>query len=279
MRFGVTIFGTDETMSPPEVAREAEARGFTSIYLPEHTHIPISRRTPPATGDTELREEYKRTLDPFVALTAAAAVTTTIRLGTGVSLVAQRDPILTAKEAATLDLLSGGRFVFGIGFGWNHEEMESHGVAPERRRDIAREKTLAIKRLWADDVASFEGTYVHLEPSWSWPKPLQRPGPPILIGGGAGPTLFRHVAEYADGWIPIGGAGLSEAIPQLREAVAAAGRDPQKLEIVPFGSLPNPGKLEHFHSIGVTEVVFRLPASGRDLVLADLDRYAALIGS
>src|SRR5437763_2815379 len=185
MRFGVTIYATDQTMSPADVAREAEARGFLSMYLPEHTHVPTSRRTPPATGDAELPEEYKRTLDPFVALTAAATATTTIRLGTGVCLVAQRDPILTAKETATLDLLSGGRFVFGIGFGWNHEEMESHGVDPTRRRDIAREKPLTIKRLWADDVASFEGTYVHLEPSWSWPKHLQRPGPPILIGGGA----------------------------------------------------------------------------------------------
>src|SRR5438477_9837076 len=184
MRFGVTIFATDQTISPSEVAREAEARGFRSMYLPEHTHVPTSRRTRPATGDAELPEEYKRTLDPFVALTAAAAVTTTIRLGTGVCLVAQRDPIVTAKEVATLDLLSGGRVTFGIGFGWNHEEMESHGVEPERRRDIAREKTLTIKRLWADDVASFHGEYVHLEPSWSWPKPTQRPGPPVLIRGG-----------------------------------------------------------------------------------------------
>ena len=151
-------------------------------------------------------------------------------------------------------------------------------VEPKRRRDIAREKTLTIKRLWADDVASFHGEYVHLEPSWSWPKPTQRPGPPVLIGGAAGPTLFRHIAEYGEGWVPIGGAGLTEALPRLRDEVAAAGRDPDELEIVPFGSLPNPGKLEHFRSIGVTEVVFRLPAAGRDAVLAELDRYAALIG-
>jgi probable F420-dependent oxidoreductase len=277
MRVGVTVFATDLSMDPAALAREAEARGFHSLYLPEHTHIPTSRRTPPPTGEAELPDEYRRTLDPFVALTAAAAATTQLRVGTGVCLVAQRDPLVTAKAAATLDHLSGGRFVFGVGFGWNREEMADHGVDPATRRARAREHVLAMRRLWEDDAASYAGEFVAFEPSWSWPKPVQRPGPPVLIGGAAGPTLFRHVAEYADGWMPIGGAGLARALPELRAAVEEAGRDPADLEVVPFGSLPDPGKLEYFASLGVTEVVLRLPSAGADDVLAVLDDYARVL--
>ncbi|MEJ5254010.1 MAG: LLM class F420-dependent oxidoreductase [Acidimicrobiales bacterium] len=277
MRYGVTIFGTDRSMDIVELAREAEARGFESLYLPEHTHIPVSRRTPPPTGDPELPEEYKRTLDPLVALAAASSVTSSIRLGTGVALPAQRDPIVTAKAIATLDLLSGGRFVFGIGFGWNEDELENHGVSMADRRAVCRERVLAMRSLWADEVGGYDGAFTHITPSWSWPKPVQRPHPPILIGGGAGPKLFSHIVEYANGWIPIGGAGLSSALPRLREQWEAAGRDPSTLEVVPFGSIPDPGKLEHFERIGVTECVFRLPSAPRDEVLPVLDRWSALL--
>src|SRR5690242_12973735 len=175
MRFGVTMFMTDTTMGPVELARAVEERGLHSLYVPEHTHIPTSRRTPPPTGDAELRDEYKRTLDPFVALAMAAAATDRILVGTGICLVAQRDPIVTAKEVATLDALSGGRFMFGIGFGWNEDEIASHGVTMKQRRDIARENVLTMQALWRDDVAEFEGEHVHLAPSWAWPKPAQRP--------------------------------------------------------------------------------------------------------
>jgi probable F420-dependent oxidoreductase len=271
------MFATDRTMSVPALARAAEARGLYSLYIPEHTHIPTSRRTPPPTGDAELADEYKRTVDPFTALAAAAAITERIRLGTGICLVAQRDPIVTAKAVATLDQLSGGRFEFGVGFGWNRDEMEDHGVDPTTRRDQAREHVLAMRALWTDEVASFAGEYVRFAPSWSWPKPTRPGGPPVLIGGAAGPKLFAHVAEYADGWIPIGGAGIKEALPALQAAWASAGRDPSGPRVVPFGTVPASGKLDYYATLGIDEVVLRVPGAGRDEVLAVLDRYAAFV--
>ena len=277
MKIGVTIFATDRSMSPLELAREAEARGFHSLYVPEHTHIPTSRRTPPPTGDPVLPEEYKRTLDPCVALAAAAGVTSRIRLGTGIALVAQHDPIVLAKVLATLDVVSQGRLVFGVGYGWNREEMESHGVDYGRRREIVREKMLAIQALWSNEVAEFEGEYVCFEPSWQWPKPVQQPRPIVLLGGAAGPTLFAHVAEYADGWLPIGGAGIKAALPELRRACEARGRDPAALHVVPMCVLPDAGKLEHYASIGVTEAVLRLPSAPREEVMPVLDAYARFL--
>ncbi len=277
MRYGVTMFSTDRSMDVVELARQAEQRGFDSIWIPEHTHIPLSRITPPPTGDAELPEEYKRSLDPLIALAAAASATSTIRLGTGIALPAQRDPIVTAKAIATLDLISGGRFSYGIGFGWNEDEIADHGVSMADRRAVCREHVLATIALWTEEEASFDGEFVSFPPSWSWPKPVQKPHPPILIGGGAGPKLLAHAAEYCDGWIPVGGAGLSEAIPRYKDAVAAAGRDPEAMEIVPFGSLPDPGKLAHFASIGVTECVFRIPSADADEVLPTLDKWAALL--
>jgi probable F420-dependent oxidoreductase len=237
----------------------------------------VSRRTPPPTGDAELREEYKRTVDPFVSLAAAAAVTDHIQLGTGVCLVAQRDPIVTAKEVATLDILSGGRFVFGVGFGWNIDEMQHHGVDPKRRREQAREHVLTMKALWTDDVAVFNGEHVHLDGSWSWPKPVQPGGPRILLGGAAGPKLFAHIAEYGDGWIPIGGAGVRAAMVDLHRAFDEVGRDPASLSILPFGTIADPGKLEYYASIGVDEVVLRVPSAPADVVLPVLDEYARLV--
>ena len=277
MRLGVTLFATDRSIAPAQLAREVEARGFASLYFPEHTHIPVSRRTPAPTGDAELAEEYRRTLDPFVALAAAAAVTSRIRLGTGICLIAQRDPIVTAKAVATLDHLSGGRFTFGVGYGWNVEEMESHGVDPRTRRARAREHLQAMERLWADDEASYQGTFVHLEPSWSWPKPVQRPRPTVLVGGAPGAALFEHIAAAADGWIPIGGAGVAAALPELHRAMREAGRDPAGVQVVQFGVHPDREKLDHYASLGATEVVLRLPSGPAEVVLPVLDRYAAFL--
>jgi probable F420-dependent oxidoreductase len=274
---GVTIFLTDTSIGAVELAKEVEARGFESLWVPEHTHIPVGRKTPYPGGEP-LPEEYRRTHDPLVVLTAAAAVTTTLRVGTGISLVAQRDPIVTAKAVATLDLLSAGRVSLGVGFGWNEDELEHHGVAMRDRRAVARERVLAMQALWAEDEAGFEGEHVRFSPSWSWPKPLRR-RVPVLLGGAPGPKLFAHIAEYCDGWIPIGGRGLTEAIPELRRVVEEAGRDPAGLEIIPFGSIPDPGKLDHFERLGVTECVFRIPSWPRDRVLPLLDEQAALVAS
>jgi probable F420-dependent oxidoreductase len=264
-------------MDVVELARAAEVRGLHALYLPEHTHIPVSRRTPPPTGDAELAEEYRRTLDPFVALAACAAVTDTLVLGTGIALVAQRDPIVTAKAVATLDHVSGGRVVLGVGFGWNEDELEHHGVSMRDRRAVAREHVLAMQALWRNDEAAFDGEHVHLAPSWSWPKPVQAGGPPVLLGGAAGPKLFAHIAEYGDGWIPIGGAGVREALPALHAATEAAGRDPAALRVVPFGTRPDPGKLEYYASLGIDEVVLRVPSAPAEVVLPLLDHAAALI--
>lgn len=268
------MFVTDLAVRPDELAVALEERGFASLYIPEHTHIPISRRTPAPTGDDVLPEEYRRTLDPFVALMAAAAATERLRVGTGICLVAQHDPLVLAKSIATLDQLSGGRFAFGVGYGWNREEMEDHGVDPSTRREVVREKVLAIEALWVQEEAGFAGDHVRFEPSWSWPKPRQQPRPPVLVGGGPGPTTFSHIAEFGDGWIPIGGAGVEDALPDLRAAMEEAGRDPSTLEVVTFGTVPAPGKLDHYREIGVTEVAFRIPSAPRDEVLPILDEYA-----
>ena len=276
MRFGVSVFLTDTSIEPAVAAREAEERGFDSLYMPEHTHIPVSRKTPAPMGEP-LPEQYWHSLDPFVALTAAALATSRLRVGTAICLIAQRDPFITAKEVATLDVVSRGRLVLGVGFGWNVEEIEDHGVEYGKRRAVGREKVLAMKRLWEDDEASFEGEFVRFEASWAWPKPAQKPHPPVLIGGGAGPTLFSHIAEYGDGWMPIGARGVAAALPRLREALEAAGRDPFSIEVVPVGSTPDAGKLEYFAKVGITEAVFGLPHGGRDLVLTEMDRCAAVV--
>ena len=279
MDIGVMLFPTDRSIGPVELAQAVEERGLHSLYFPEHTHIPVSRRTPyPAGG--ELPEEYKRTHDPFLALTAAAVVTERIQLGTGICLVAQRDPIVTAKAVASLDVLSGGRFVFGIGVGWNEDEMGHHGVEPGRRRAVAREHVLAMKALWTQDEASFEGEHVHLEPSWSWPKPVQHPHPPILLGGAGGPVTFRHVVEYCDGFMPIGGRGVvRDRITELRQVAQEAGRDPDSLLLKVFGVRPKPDTLQDYADAGVGEVIVGLPSAGVDVVLPLLDRCASLVGA
>ena len=273
MKIGLTIFLTDRTIATVELAREAEVRGFSSLWFPEHTHIPVSRRTPAPTGDAELPEEYLRCLDPLVALTAAAVATSRLVVGSGVSLVAQHHPIDYAKAWATLDLVSAGRARFGVGFGWNVEEMADHGVEYTTRREHAREHVLAMQALWSVDEASFSGRYVDFEPTFSWPKPVQQPRIPTLIGGGAGPKMFAHIAEWADGWLPIGGGGIRDALPALHAAWAEAGRAGAP-QVIPFGTVPSQQKLAYYESIGCTEVVLRVPAVGRDEALRTLDSFA-----
>jgi probable F420-dependent oxidoreductase len=277
MRYGITAFLTDGSIGPAELARAAEERGLESLWVPEHTHIPLSRVTPwPGRG--ELPEEYKRTLDPFIALTVAAAATKRLRVATGICLVAQRDPIVTAKEVASLDLVSGGRFVFGVGIGWNRDEAEDHGVDFPRRRSQAREHVLVMQRLWSDEVASFEGTFRKLPPSWAWPKPVQRPRPPIFVGGAPSPALFAHIAEWGDGWLPLGGGGVQEGMQALRVAFEKAGRDPGTARLVIYGALPDVEKMEHYRGLGAEEVVFRMPSEGVEGMMPLLDRYAEVIG-
>jgi probable F420-dependent oxidoreductase len=271
VRIGTTIFLTDETITPTRLARELEQRGFHSLYLPEHTHIPASRESPyPPGGD--LPREYTRTLDPFTALACAAAVTERLHLGTGIALLAQHDPIVLAKQVATLDHLCGGRFTLGAGYGWNREEAAGHGVVWARRRDAVRDKVAVMRALWAPEPTAYKGEFASVEPSLAHPKPATAPR--TLIGGGAGPLLFSHIAEWADGWLPIGGGGLTEQMPKLRRVWEDAGRDPAALHVVPFAVLPNPGTLDHYRGLGVEEVVLQLPPGGIDEVLRTLDEYA-----
>ncbi|MBK3556501.1 LLM class F420-dependent oxidoreductase [Streptomyces sp. MBT56] len=281
MRISTTIFLTDETVTPVRLARELEQRGFGGLYLPEHTHIPVSRRTPYPMGG-ELPREYGRTLDPFVALGQAAAVTERLTLGTGITLVAQHDPIDLAKQAATLDHLSGGRFTLGVGYGWNVEEAADHGVEWPTRRDRVRDRMALMRALWADEPTGYAGAFGSVQASEAHPKPFQRPrgpvnGPRTLIGGGAGPKLFAHIAEYADGWLPIGGGGLTESLPKLRAAWEEAGRDPKGLQVVPYAVQPSPGKLGHYAELGIEEVVLQLPPADEAEVLRTLDAYAAYL--
>lgn len=273
MRIGITTFVTDYTIDIVTLARAVEERGFASLYLAEHTHIPTARNTPAPMGG-ELGREYSHLVDPFVALAAAAAVTSSLTLGTGVSLVAQHDAVALAKQVATLDNLCGGRFVLGAGYGWNREEMATHGVEYGQRREVVRERVLLMKALWRDDEASFSGEHVSLEPSWQWPKPVRR-DVPILLGGQAGPKFFDAICDYADGWIPFGGAGLSKTLPELRARWVDAGRDPAALRCVPFGTVPDASKLEHYASLGIDEVVLRIDDGSAEEVLANLDAAAA----
>lgn len=278
MKIGITIMATDVSIGAAELAAAAEARGFSSLYLPEHTHIPTSRETPPPVGQEDvLPERYKRILDPFVALGACAEATETLTIGTGICLVAQRDPIATAKAVATLDFMSGGRFVFGIGYGWNVDEMRDHGVAYDERRSVVRDFMLTMRALWADEPQSFEGKHASVSESWAWPKPARKPGPPVMIGGAAGPRLFAHVAEFGDGWLPVGGGGIKKSLPMLGEAAEAAGRDPSELRVVPLWALPDRDKLDYYASLGIEEVVLQFPSEPRDPAMRTLDELAPLV--
>jgi probable F420-dependent oxidoreductase len=280
MRIGLMMFPTDRGIQPIELARHAEASGFDSLWFPEHSHIPTSRRSPwgGIAGAPPLPEEYWRTHDQFIALTAAAAVTTTLRLGTGITLVAQRDPIWLAKEVASLDVISGGRLLFGVGFGWNHEEMETHGVDIHHRRAVVREKVLACKALWTQDEAEFHGQYVNIEPSWAWPKPLQSPHPPIVVGASPTDLHFRHIVEYADAWMPIEGRWpIDEAWMKLQRLAQAADRDPASLRLGVFAAKPDAAHLARLRDIGASFVALMLPPLDRDAALAKMESYAPLV--
>ena len=278
MHLGIAIFPTEYAISPDELAREVEQRGFESIWFPEHTHIPASRRTP-WPGGGELPREYWHTYDPFIALTAAASATTRLRLGTGICLVIERDPIVTAKEVATLDKLSNGRVIFGIGGGWNAEEMENHGTDYKRRWRVLRERALAMKEIWTKDEAEFHGEFVNFDPIWSFPKPVQKPHPPILMGGD-GPTTFERVIEFCDGWMPIGLrlVNAEEKIAALKRRAEEADRDPSSISITVFAANAERKALDGLERAGVERAIFYVPPAGREKVLPVLDRYVQVMG-
>jgi probable F420-dependent oxidoreductase len=278
MRLGITAALTDQDLAPAVLATAVEELGFDSLYLPEHTHLPVQEDTPPALVGGVRLDDYKRCLDPLVALSTAAAVTARIGLGTGILLVAQHEPILLAKQVATLDHLSGGRVTLGVGFGWNRTEAEDHGVEWARRHQVVREHLAAAEAIWSTDQAEYHGEFVDFGPTWSWPKPAQQPRVRTLIGGGANDAVFAAVVESADGWIPIGGSGLAAAIPRLHALAHEAGRDPAALSVVPFGTFADQGKLEHYAGIGITEVVLRVRAGDERAVRAELESLAPLVG-
>jgi probable F420-dependent oxidoreductase len=276
MLVGTFHFPTDYGIVVTELARELEARRFESLFVCEHTHIPASRRTPFPSGG-ELPKRYSHTHDPFVALSFAAAATRTLKLGTGICLVPQHDPIVVAKSAASLDLLSGGRLIFAMGAGWNAEEMENHGTRYQDRFKVLRERALAIKALWTQEEADFHGEFVNFDKVWQYPKPRQRPHPPMLLGGETDHTIKR-VVEFCDGWFPRarGGWEPKSAVVRLRQAAEAAGRDPATLSITVFAAPPDESALSVYREAGIDRVLLEVPDKGRDDVLRLLDRLAPL---
>jgi len=276
MHFGLTIFPTDYSIQPADLAMEAEARGFESLWLPEHTHIPTSRKSP-WPGGAELPKYYYDTYDPFLSLAAAAAVTKKIKLATGICLVVERDPIHTAKEVSTIDRLSGGRFIFGIGGGWNAEEMASHGTAFATRFKLMRERIEAMKTIWSQPKAKFSSEFVNFDEMMQWPKPVQKPHPPIVVGGGF-PHAAKRAIAYGDGWIPIGGrSDPLDVLPQFRQMAKDAGRDPASLSFDVFGAPREPDTLKCYRESGVDRAIFMLPSKSRDEVLPLLDRSVELM--
>jgi probable F420-dependent oxidoreductase len=278
VKFGLTIFPTAETIQPAALGRLAESHGFESLWFPEHTHIPVSRETP-YPGGGELPDEYARIYAPFVALTAAAAATERLLVGTGICLIVERDPITTAKEVATIDRVSGGRFLFGVGAGWNLEEMANHGTDPQSRFSLMRERIEAMKEIWTGDEASYHGRHVDFEPIWSWPKPVQRPHPPILVGGNSGGALDRVVA-LADEWIPNPETRLRELpdrIADLQGRAAAAGRD--RIPVTFYAVKPEAEALRRFAAAGVDRAVFYLPPAPAEQIEPYVEHLAALAGS
>ena len=279
MQIGTFIFATGYAMRIDDLAREVEARGFESLFVPEHTHIPTSRRSP-WPGGADLPKEYWHTLDPYVSLMAAAAATTTLRVGTGITLLTERDPIVTAKEIASLDLLSNGRVEIGIGAGWNAEEMENHGTEFAKRFRVMSERAKAMKTLWSEEEPEFHGEFVDFDPVWSFPKPVQQPNPPILIGGESIHTL-RRVVEYGDGWFPRARGGFDAAanVARLRAVADEAGRDMSTLSITIFGAPPDAAELARYREAGITRAVLALPSAPADTLLPLLDRRATLLSA
>ncbi|MGB1880014.1 MAG: LLM class F420-dependent oxidoreductase [Gammaproteobacteria bacterium] len=279
MKFGTMLYSTDYAMRPDEFALACEERGFESVWLPEHTHIPASRRTPfPGGGD--LPQDYWHILDPFLALTAAAAVTKTIKLATGVCLITERDPIVLAKEVATLDLISNGRFIFGIGAGWNAEEMENHGTAFKERWKVLEERIEAMKACWTQDDSEYHGKYVDFDPIWSWPKPVQKPHPPIVMGA-ASSWGRERVTRYCDGWVPLPMQmkNIDSEMADLNARLAQHGRKAGDIEISFFWAPEDADELKHYRDLGVHRAILGCPADSRDATLALLDKHAALMAA
>jgi probable F420-dependent oxidoreductase len=271
VKFGVAIFPTEYAISMAELAPAAEDLGFESLWVAEHSHIPTSRQSPwPAGG--ELPKQYWHTLDPFLALTAAALASKTIRVATGICLLIQRDPIHTAKEAASLDVLSGGRFIFGIGGGWNREEMADHGTDFGRRWQLLRERTEAIKAIWTNDPAEYHGDFVDFGPMWAFPKPVQKPHPPVILGG-SGPKILERVVRYADGWMPNRG-DVIERIPELQRLAADAGRGPIPVTYYPKASEAD---IERCARAGIERLIWYVPPDGRDPALKKLEELGSMI--
>lgn len=279
MHIGVFHFPTDYGIDPGELAEALEARGFESLFVCEHTHIPVSRKTPFPSGG-ELPKRYMHTYDPFVALSFAAAATKKLKIGTGIALMPQRDPIVTAKSVASLDRLSGGRLMFAVGGGWNVDEMENHGARYETRFKLLRERVLAMKELWTKEQAEFHGEFVDFDPAWQYPKPLQKPHPPVFLGGESDHTLKR-VVEFCDGWFPRPRSGWEPgtAVERLRRAAEAAGRDPKSLSITVFAAPSDAAKLAAYREAGIDRVLLEVPDLGRDAALRVLDEKAKLLAA
>ncbi|MEQ8718272.1 MAG: LLM class F420-dependent oxidoreductase [Acidimicrobiales bacterium] len=281
MDLGVVYFCTDQTISPTRLATEVEQRGFESLFMTDHSHIPTSRVTPypEVYGGGELPEFYKRTLELFVTLAAMAAVTERIRLGAGVALVGQRDALYTAKAIASLDHISNGRVIAGVGFGWNQDEAEHHGVDWGHRFTTVKQKVLAMKALWQQEVASADGDFVQFSDSWAWPKPIQSPHPPIYVGG-AGPTTMRHTIEWGDTWYVVPSAAdvtLEKAIPRLRRMAEEHGRDPDTVGVAVASGPPDPAVLAKYEEQGVERVALWLDPADEASTLRGLDELAKLL--
>jgi probable F420-dependent oxidoreductase len=277
MEIGVFYFPVDYGINIAELAAALEERGFESLFVPEHTHIPVSRKSP-FPGGGELPKRYAHTHDPFVALAFAAAATKKLRLGTGICLIPERDPIVTAKCVASLDQLSGGRVVFGIGGGWNVEEMENHGARYDTRFKLMRERVLAMKALWTEDEAEYHGEMVDFDPVWSYPKPAQRPHPPIILGGETDYTL-RRVVEYCDGWFPRPGRGfeIRAQLERLHQMADKVGRDRRTLSTSVFRAPADRAALAEYREAGIDRAVLEIPDGSRDEILRVLDDYAPLL--
>ena len=276
MLFGASMFVTDYSITPTAIGQALEERGFESFWAPEHSHIPLSRRSPwPGGGD--LPKRYYDCMDPFVSLSFAAAATKRLMLGTGVCLVNQRDTIQTAKLVATLDQLSGGRFLFGIGIGWNAEEMENHGTVFETRAKLVRERIEAMKEIWTKSKPEYHGEFVNFDPMMTWPKPIQKPHPPVIVGGGF-PQGARRALRYGNGWIPITGrAPVHEALAKFREMAKEMGRDPAEVPITAFATPEDAEEIKRLADLGVQRVVVSLESEKADTILPVLDRWAALM--
>ncbi len=273
MKFGVAMFMTDYSISPTELARAVEERGLESLWAPEHSHIPLPRVSPwPGGGD--LPKQYYDVMDPFVVLAAAAAVTDRIKLGTGVCLVIQRDPIQVAKEVASLDQISNGRFLFGVGGGWNAEEMANHGTAFKSRFKLMRERIEAMKAIWTEKQPEYSGEMVNLSKMMTWPKPVQKPHPPVIVGGGF-PHAARRAIQYGNGWIPLGGRmDLPALVDEFYKMAAEAGRSREELPLTSFGVSLEGDSIAKSAEVGIDRVVISLPSEAADKTLPVLDRIA-----